>query len=243
MPNNWKRFFSWPSLLAPALWLLIFGLVPALIIAFLFRVDEGRLLVLGNPVGDFDPVRVFAGLLSTAQPILWMIPPALVIAAERRGLLFWLSCFLAPCLLLAPTVAALYFSAGSAEPRLVTALMGLSVFCLCFCLWMEWLRRGFRWAGALLVYGFFWAVSAFMQYLDAYVLPYLDLPGLAWVTYLRFLMPQIGAAGEITDGILAAEGAGLTPLLPTLIQVPLLAILLFFLDKRGRLADEIDVPE
>ncbi len=213
------------SSLIPWAILWIAGLVPALVILFLLRFDQQQLLVAGNPMGDYSLSRLTAGLLSTLTPLLVLLPPAWGLRQEARSISFWLSCVFAPVLLLGPSILAGMIKGGSQPLPSLLALTLLALLSLCFLLWIEWLQATFARTGALLLYGLVWCCSAFLGYLREYVLPYLELGVWSRAAHLLWVFPQLVSGPAAVDGFLNG-GPFFAPFWPTLLQIPILVMLL-----------------
>ncbi|CAM2066591.1 hypothetical protein SCOR_14530 [Sulfidibacter corallicola] len=211
----------------------LIGLVPAAIMLTTMKFEEGNLSVLGTVLGAYSLPRFLAGLISTGAPILLILPLGFHHLRVARHGLFWVLAFLNPCLLLAPALLAGWLVGGGLATEL---LISLALVCLwhgCFVMWTEALGSWFSRAVTTLLYAGFWATTGFLQYLDQYLLSYLEL-NLSWPRFFIWTLPQIGAINGILDNYLGGGSLTFGNVGPALIQVPVLAALLVLRHRTER---------
>ena len=204
---------------------LFTGLVPALVILLLIRFEDGRLLVAGQAMADYSTARLTAGLISTMTPILLLVAPAWALEETEFSIVKMLQPLSAPFLLLGPCILAALAVGGGGAGLPLAALLLLGLLTLAYLLWFRLLEGLLGRAPALLLYGLAWACSGFLGYLNEYVLPYLELGVLDAAGWLIWIVPQLISGPTAVDGFL--DGASFwRPFLPTMVQIPFLALLL-----------------
>ena len=225
-------------LLHPVFGLAVIGLIPALIISFMIRFVDGQLVVAGQALTEYDLPRLVAGLSSTMRPIWLLAAPALAFGVQRKNPAFWAISFAVPFILLGPGLGAGLAVGGSGFILPFGALVLLGVMTVCFVLWNCILEQLLGIRAALVVYGGVWAASGYLGYLKEYILPYLELPVLQISSLLLWFLPQLQSGPDAIDNGLLAGAFEMSPLLPTLVQLPVLAGLIMYfsrLENQGRI--------
>ena len=226
----------------PLIGLAVIGLIPALAIIFLIRLEEGQLVVGGQALAEYDLPRLIAGLLSTMRPIWLLAAPAMAFGVARKNAAFWATAFATPFLLLGPSLIAGLAVGGTGFGLPSYALAVLGLMTVCFVLWSSLLAQLCGIRAALIIYGAIWAASGYLGYLNEYILPYLELPILNITSYLIWLLPQLQSGPDAIDNALQAGAFEIGSLLPTLIQLPILGVLLWLGARRpAREGDRTDV--
>jgi len=205
--------------------LLVFaiGVLPALMILALIRIDAGTLTVMGQELTDYNLPRLTAAIASIVTPLMVLAPVAYHLdegGPWRRLRVGWV-----PVGLLLPSmIAGLLVGARDLLPCLV-ALGFAVVWQICLVLWLAVLGRVMRTQTLLLVYAISWAASAYLDHLRLYVLPYLEGAWLTAIAQLWWLLPQIDSIPHHLDDYLQSGIWAWPAVLPTLIQlVPLTGI-------------------
>lgn len=211
--------------------LTIPGLVPALVILFFLKLEEGQLIAAGQQLGDYDLARLLAGLLSTMAPLFLISPAALLFCKLEKPLLAPAFAFIAPIALFGPSWLAGLWIGGAALAPLI-GLLVLGLFSVCFWLWLGVIQRWIGTAGALILYGFFWAASGYVGYLKDYILPYIELKITGLITFLSWLIPPMQNGPASVDAFFQSGQFHWGALGPALAQTAVLAVI-WFLTKKG----------
>jgi hypothetical protein len=207
------------------------GLVMAMVIMATLRLEDGALLVLGQQMTEYSLARLFAASISLVLPI-YLLLPAVTSGSDPGGGREWLIAILAPLALLGPALVAGLGIGGRQLGPPMLALVLLMILLFCLCLWFTLLTRLFHWKAALILYGFIWACSTYLDHLRLYILPYLEeLQGLRWLAWLNWLLPQVESGPSAVDDYLQTLQWNRDALLPTLIQLPLLIGVLWLLER------------
>ncbi len=212
-----------------AIALILIGVVPAVIILLNLKIQHDQMVVGGQMLGEYSLARLLAGLLSTMTPIYLLSPPALTAgdAPEgERGASFWITSFLIPTCLLAPSFVAGLVVGGRGLGEPLLAFIWLGLISVCLVLWLECLRCLTDFRMAIIIYGAIWAGSGYLGYLSEYIVPYMEISGLQFVSYLSWILPQIQSGPDMVDTALQTGAFEVRLLLPTLVQIPLLFVLL-----------------
>lgn len=206
-----------------SLGLLAAGLIPALVILILFRLEDGQLQVAGQAVADYNLAQLLAALSSLARPVLILTPLALA-GRETPMRPFLLIGLFYPALLLGPSLLSGLIIGGGFDLIWLRALALLCALGFCLTLWAELLTRFIGSRLTILVYGLIWATSTYTDHLRLYVLPYLEIAALKVVNIFNWILPQIGSGPSAIDDLLQVGEIEATALLPTAIQLPILLI-------------------
>ena len=211
------------------LYLILFlpGLVPAAVILVLLRFDETGLVVLGQAIEGYNLSQLTATLLSFITPFYLILPFALSGSGRQGEPAFWALVSLCPMLLSGPSLVAGMLVGGQSPASSLIALLLLGLILPGLVLWLENLRRWMSPHMAMIIYGAVWACSEFFSYLALYIIPYLEVPALKLVIWINWLLPQIGSLNGLQEYLQSGELLW-KPLLPALIQIPVLALLLRF---------------
>ncbi len=218
----------------PALVLVIFGLVPAAIIATLLRFAEGQLVFIGQPLSPYDLSRLTAGLIGAMTPIYLLAPPALSASPGRRGAAFWPLVCAAPFLLFGPGVLAGLVVGGRGLAAPFLALAALGALAANLVLWLETARLRFSWRIALLAYGGLWACSGFLAYVSVYLAPNFEMPALKLAAYLNWFLPQIQSGPAAVEEYLHSGAFPWPAFWPVLAQIPPLALILINVKRKDK---------
>lgn len=216
--------------------LTIIGILPALVILFTLKIEHDQLVAGGQMLGDYSLARLLAGLLSTMTPIYLLTPPAMTAGDAPdgdRGLVFWLTAFLVPILLLGPSCITGLIIGGRGMGEPMIAFIWLGLLSVCLVLWLEVLRCLTDFRLAIVIYAAIWAGSGYLNYLSEYIVPYMEIPGLNLVSYFNWILPQIQSGPNLVDLALQTGVFEIQSLMPTLIQIPLLFVLLKSLQIRS----------
>jgi len=210
------------------------GLFPALIILFFLRLEGGNMAIFGQVVEDYSLARLLATLLSILSPVLLLVPVAFTMKEEHREQTPWATVAGAPFLLLFPSVLAGQIVGGQGFLACFTAVLLMSTLLISLLLWLRLLGRWFEPRSLILIYGLVWAGSDYIEHLRLYVLPYLEAKFLAPLAHAYWLLPQVKSGPHHVDDYLQTLQFQLNPFLPTLIQIPLLGVVLFLLVRRSK---------
>lgn len=211
--------------------LFFLGLVPGFIILFLLKFDAGHLVIAGQALGEYSLNRLFSGLMSTMLPMLLLVPVALISIKEKAVISYGLA-FVTPILLFGPSLVCGYLVGGrEMGPSLLVSFL-LSLFLCCFLLWLELGVKLLDLRLSMLAYAVAWSLSGFLGYLSEYIVPYLEIPMLRSITYLHWIMPQLQSGPAAMDTFISSGEFSWTTMLPTLVQIPVLLGLIFWLNKR-----------
>ena len=200
----------------------LLGCLPGLLLLVGFRVQDGELIMLGQSLGNYDLARILAAVLSSAAPLVLLLPLALATLPPRLRGAFIGPALLAPIMFALPTVMVSYLIGARGLLTIVEVFALLALFNINFCLWFRALKQIFPIPVAILLYGTFWASSGFLDYVARYVAPNQDFLGLKALALLNWLLPQLGTAMNVVDELLTSGVWQWRAILPTLIQLPLL---------------------
>lgn len=213
--------------------LLGLGLIPAFIIVLFLRLQDGQLVVGGTELGEYSAPRLLAGVISTALPLLLLLPLLLVTVRER--LAPWLlACAGAPLAAFLPALLAALLIGGSGFGQALMALLVLCLLSACLCLWVVLLSRLLTPQWTVPLYGSLWAISQFTAYLNEYVAPYMELKALGLVKVVIWIIPQMQGMPNAVDNWLQGGTAPWPTLWPTVLQLIILAGITTYLDQRGK---------
>ncbi|CAM2008145.1 hypothetical protein [Acanthopleuribacter pedis] len=204
------------------LWITaVIGWVPALIMIATMRLDEGRLTLLTVDMGPYSMNRLLGGLIAVANPLLLLAPIAWFVSAPGRFRTARILPLLFPLALFGPTLIGGVWIGGTFSTRQLVVLTFLAVALPAFTLWLEHLAALFGKTTALLGYGILWGFSSFLNYLDQYVLAYLE-GRLDWAHHLIWFVPPIGGLADLCGGYLIEAPFDLRYLAIILVQSAIL---------------------
>ena len=201
----------------------LIGLVPAILIAILIRIEDGTLTVLGQELVDYDLPRLIAAVASIVTPLMVLAPVAYHLGEE--GLRARLRVALVPIGLLLPSVlAGLLVGARGLLPCLIAVALAM-VWQVCLALWLTVLGKWLETRTLVLVYATTWATSAYLDHLRLYILPYLEGAWLSALSQIWWLLPQVDSIPHHLDDYLQSGVWAWLAVLPTLIQLVPLGII------------------
>jgi len=232
---------SYPPGVRPFLGLvLILGCLPAFIVLLIIRFENSEIFVFGQNLGPYSTGQLLAGVLSPSAPILLLIPLAIIWISPKDFKYFFAMPILSPLAFLGPTLVTATFVGASGLAQPIQALLLISIFLTCFCLWLRVLDPFFPKPLLLLLYGALWASSSFLDYVVRYVVPHQDSIAVKGVGMLTWALPQLGTLLSTTDELLLGGGWAWKSILPTLIQMPLLLGVLFLLARKSKSSEHQD---
>ncbi len=214
------------------------GLVPALAILLLVRFQNGSLIVLDQEIAEYSLGRLMATLTSIALPVLVLSPVAFHFGS--RGARLPVAVTLMPVCLLVPALLAGLLVGGRGIGPPLAALLSLALWLICLQLWLDLLGRWLAARSLIVVYALIWAASDYLEHLRRYVLPYLEATWLQAMAWLWWLFPQVNSAPSYIDDYLQTGLFAWDGLLPTLIQIPLLAAIALIWRVPGRSSARAD---
>lgn len=210
----------------------LLGCLPAVIILFLVRFQNGDLMMFGQSLGPGDMSRILAAVLSPTTPLLLLLPLALsTLPPQVRGAFIGPAIF-APIMFVLPTMTAALIVGAGGLGKTIQAVLLLVLFNVCFCLWFRILKRFFPIYLAILLFGCFWACSGFFDYIANYVAPHQEFWGLKLAIIANWILPQLGTAFSYIDTVLAGHPWPWKAIMPTLIQLPILIAIAITVPRR-----------
>lgn len=211
--------------------IFVIGCLPALVILAFLRFKNGELFMFEQNFGPYPLSRILAVVLSSSAPLIILLPLGLTsLPPQVRGA-FIGPAIAAPVMFVLPTMLAGMLVGADGLGLTVQAALLLVLFHLNFCLWFRILTRVFSTYTAILIYGSFWAISGFLDYVARYVAPYQDLVILKATAWLNYGLPPLGQAFHIIDELLASGAWQWSAVLPVCIQIPILIALLTLIPR------------
>ena len=201
--------------------LSVLGLLPGLVILLLLDFKDGQLIVLNQAISEYSTARLVAAVLSMMIPVLLILPLAMTRLEMKRTPRFWVLAYLAPLLLLLPSLLAGILIGGAGFLPCLGAILLVGLFNLTFTLWIECLGIILSPTLTLLAFGGFWALSDYVEHLRLYVVPYLEIKILGITQFLYWMVPQVRSGFSHIDDFLQSGQLQWNSFLPTLIQIPL----------------------
>lgn len=210
---------------------LLAGIIPAAVVATTMRLNDGNLTLLQADLGPYSLNQLVAGLIAVAAPLVFLFPIAwlcLPSSPARKARLFPLA---APLALFGPSIVSGLLVGGDFWTGQITVLLILATCLIGYTFWLALFERTLGKAGAILVYSLLWALTGFLDYLDEYVLAYLD-GRLDWTRWFVWLFPPIGGLVNHCSDTLIEMKYSFHTLSISVIQSLFLGSLLFFLEHR-----------
>ncbi len=209
------------------------GMIPATVVATTMSLGDGSLTLLQTDLGPYSLNQLLAGLIAVAAPLVFLLPIAwlcLPPSPARKARLLPLA---APFALFGPSILGGLLAGGDFWTGQILVLLMLGICLVGYTLWLALFERVLGKTGAIMMYSLLWALTGFLDYLDEYVLAYLD-GRLDWTRGFVWLSPPIGGLVNHCSDALIEMKFTFHALSISVIQSVLLGLLLYYVEHRSQ---------
>lgn len=207
------------------------GLIPTVAMAATMSLENGHLSLLRADLGPYSLNQLLAGLIAVAAPLVFLLPIAWLCLPPSPARQARLLPVTAPFALFGPSILGGLLIGGDFWMGQLLVLLMLATCLVGYTLWLALFERTLGKTGAIVMYSLLWALTGFLDYLDEYVLAYLD-GRLDWTRWFVWLFPPIGGLVNHCSDTLVEMKFSFHALGISVIQSLFLGALLWFLEQR-----------
>ena len=181
------------------IFLLACGLVPALVVAFVFEMQQGRLAVQGSELANpFGSKELLAALTSFFAPLMSLYPLSVFLRKKSPSLVYSMM----PTIMYMPPLLASMFVGAKWDGGVLIFLACLVVWQANLALWTRLLHQGLGVRWTVVIWAVSWTMHDFLQYVRDYLVSYFEWSFLSVLPWASWLVPPVNHATELADSML-----------------------------------------